>query len=139
MTSNEIDYQQLRSLVQRLSYKPNTLLACEPARDAWDGIGVVRLMMYVPDSRRSHPTIDHWRDTFDYCDRTILRSSGFRQPPMEVAPVGLTRVVPPGLDQRRFLDWMRCFLREAENHELDEWFKIDGHIINDPHKLTAPF
>ena len=40
-----------------------------------------------------------------------------------------------GLNQ--FLDWVRQLLLEAEYHELREYFRYDGELVNDPHKSST--
>lgn len=29
--------------------------------------------------------------------------------------------------------WLQTVLREFEMHELNEWFRVDGELVNDPH------
>ena len=44
------------------------------------------------------------------------------------------RIIPPLPDETAFKGWMRVILKEAELHELDEFFRFDGELVNDPHK-----
>jgi hypothetical protein len=36
-------------------------------------------------------------------------------------------------DNEEFINKLRYFVLLTETHELDEWLKIDGFAINDPH------
>lgn len=47
-----------------------------------------------------------------------------------------SRVIPIGVesDEALFLKWAKAILVEAEVHELDEFFRFRGELVNDPHK-----
>ena len=36
--------------------------------------------------------------------------------------------------ERYAKDWLRSVLRQLEDHELDEWFRYEGELVNDPHE-----
>lgn len=40
-------------------------------------------------------------------------------------------------DEKRLVDWIFICVRAAEIHEIEEWFKIDGHCFRDPHPPKA--
>jgi hypothetical protein len=47
------------------------------------------------------------------------------------------RVVPVRFiedDEEKFKYWIKEFFRGFEHHELDEWLRIDGERLNNPHK-----
>ena len=41
------------------------------------------------------------------------------------------------LDREGLLDWVRSTVRGFESHEIDEWLKIGGEHIRDPHPGLA--
>jgi hypothetical protein len=47
-----------------------------------------------------------------------------------------TRRPVPDIDltEDQFLLWVRQLLMEAEYHELREYFRYDGKLVDDPHK-----
>lgn len=48
---------------------------------------------------------------------------------------GATVLPPPALtDRGAFFSWVRHQISAAENHEIDEWFKVSGVRVRDPHK-----
>jgi hypothetical protein len=38
------------------------------------------------------------------------------------------------MDRRFFLEWIFRAIIDAERHEAQEWFKVDGVVFDDPHK-----
>jgi hypothetical protein len=131
---SELTYPEILSLLQRISYKPNFNITCVPGSRE---LGVMlHITMYVPDSTHSHPPVEAREETRYYRDagRMVTLDRGYRQEICNLIPVSGGRCVPPGLDQDGFLCWLRSVLLELETHELDEWFKIDGAAVNNPHK-----
>lgn len=41
------------------------------------------------------------------------------------------------LDAARFIAWVRSVVIELEMHEHDEWFKVDGKHLTEPHPETV--
>lgn len=59
--------------------------------------------------------------------------------PGNIIPVSIRHRLPRGLspdDQEDYCDhYLRTMVQDLEMHELDEWFKKDGKLVNDPHAL----
>lgn len=53
-------------------------------------------------------------------------------------PIAGQEVVPWNIVEREdftaFLRWFRHWLRRMEQHEMDEWLRVDGELPFDPHK-----
>lgn len=41
-------------------------------------------------------------------------------------------------DQRRFYTYLHRCITETEMHELDEWFKVGGRLVSNPHDPNDP-
>lgn len=139
----------LRRELRRYRYKPGVELSIEPPVDpkaygaptfrynsvgGWMGGPTLTVRMRVPDSRAPDPADLPWQ-----------------QRPMEPALVEVAaRYGVPEPIWSEFVGWsplerrnyFRAFLREKlrdmEDHELDEWFRCDGELVNDPHKPKPP-
>lgn len=119
------DEQWVHDQLQRFRYKPNVewqvVPACEgggrtpPGAAAWlrDDAVTVRFVMWVLDSRGGDRIVPITStSTLDYYtvkqrDEAIL-----------------------GYELRSMID-------AAESHEIDEWFRRDGALVNDPHAAPA--
>lgn len=40
-------------------------------------------------------------------------------------------------DSEDFFRWIRRVVEFVEQHEIDEWFRVDGKLVNDPHALPG--
>lgn len=135
--------RQIRAWVGRFTYKPNFDFGVQESRGAYGHDAVVHITMYVPDSYRQHPPvrIDHRVDDIGfYRERMILADTQYTQN-LPLIPVGGSFTVPPNLamytEERRedfFYHWLHHTITQTEHHEIDEWFKVDGVPIYDPHK-----
>lgn len=48
----------------------------------------------------------------------------------------MRRIIPEFIvDQNTFLSWFKSVLKEAEFHELREFFRFDGELVDDPHAV----
>lgn len=102
------DFRRWRDLAARTGYKPGRRVEI-----TLDPAGLVYWKMYetVPDARHpGHPPIDlvHTRMLGDW----------------------------PGDDRLAGL-LLRRYAHEAECHEADEWFTLDGERLSDPHAPLA--
>lgn len=95
--------------VARLDYKPNWVFGVvyDPVMDHCS----IKITMDVPDSRGSGKTV----------------------------PVGITDCLYPSMADLRGSEqfWKEYFHRQItriEQHEIDEWFRLDGELVRDPHK-----
>ncbi|ORA23392.1 hypothetical protein [Mycobacterium aquaticum] len=48
--------------------------------------------------------------------------------------VGAPTTIPPTRTRTEFHAFVRAAIDTVESHEIDEWLKVDGHPMNDPHK-----
>ena len=46
---------------------------------------------------------------------------------------GLDQLDLCGMEERHLIHWVRSQLERLAVHELDEWFKVDGIHVRDPH------
>ena len=57
--------------------------------------------------------------------------------PHELSYIHLDKCMPmsvaQNMNQKEILGFIYCMLREMELHEIDEWFKLDGYHVKDPH------
>lgn len=108
--------REAHDLLSRVRYKPGWRFYLE-GRDG-DYAGFLRghdLMMVieadVPDSRYTGDPAE--------CPLVSIRK-----------PVSLSLMI----DGPHFLRWLRHQIIEMEVHELDEFLRYDGELVNDPHR-----
>lgn len=108
----------------RLTYKPGFSFDYEYKIDFNQHF--VTLTMKVVDSRdpKAHMP-DRW-----------VPLEGRR---LKLIPVTMTNRLPPWTSEKVADDYTRYLLRNLEMHELDEWFRKDGDLINDPHADEMAF
>jgi hypothetical protein len=76
---------------------------------------------------------------FTYADAWGWQRRGDRQGTEYVATVDGSYTVPPGLGERDFYRVISdVILRECEDHERREWFKVGGVCFDDPHRPNTP-
>jgi hypothetical protein len=98
------------ALIQRVTYKPGWKLrtTVEPAVRGW-GFPVVRVQLTyrAPASDGSGASVEfHGEASLSVDDRT---------------------------EPDRVLAWLTAFIQRSELHEMDEWLKVDGKHVRDPH------
>lgn len=112
--------------VRRVSYKPAWRL--EMRRDM--GGPTLHVEFMTEDSR--HPGRPP-----SYRETTIMADEPFRIERDDLIPVSAAFHVPPRIlmdrDHVLFLHWLQGCLEFVEKHEQDEWFRVDGQLVNDPH------
>lgn len=94
----------IEHVVSRLSYKPNTRLWVE-------GNHMLVMAMDCPD----------------------------RDNPKSTVPVVSRQQIPAKYacgegSTEEMVDWVRNCLRQLEEHEMDEWLRLDKKLVNDPHR-----
>lgn len=100
----EIKPNPITRLVSRLTYKPNAKVWVE---------GNCVLVMVLDNPDRDHP------------ERTIPVVSR-QQIPMPMIE---------GEDsEENMIGWVRNCLMQLEEHEMDEWLRLDKKLVNDPHR-----
>jgi hypothetical protein len=105
--------EMMVSVVSRVTYKPNMTLAFDP--DPVHDIPVLQVAMIGPDSR------------------DVPGPNGWPQ-----KKLGFKIVFPEYMRRDDFLEreavaWIKEQLLRIEKHERDEWLRLDGEMIHDPH------
>jgi hypothetical protein len=144
----------LRNELARYTYKPGAVLTIEPPRwradnptrsshfiRMYDDLPRLRIEMRVPDSRNVTP---------EEPTRLELGADGKYQPATtrKLIPISLERVIPEELTTRewftreerseRFAWFLREVLEQFELHEMCEWWRRDGELVDDPHARATP-
>lgn len=139
-----LDYN---AVLSNLQYKPNFAYTAHKRDGQW----WIRVVMLVENSRGRW---QQWRvvpipDEPDEPEVFVAPyyDSGYRvpiprrivygySPSREVVEVVGSYAIPAyGVgDELAFIEWMRHTFRTMEKHELDEWLKYKGELLNDPHK-----
>lgn len=105
-----------------VTYKPGFTFEYEYEIDRnWEK---VTLTMRVPDSR----DIENLKPL---SEQKIGWGAEARRIPL--IPVTMTNHLPPWTTEQVAKDYLRFLLRDIEMHELDEWFRFEGKLVNDPH------
>jgi hypothetical protein len=139
----ELTYQQIADLVSRLTYKPNVRIECLPSVSGHAVQNEARIMLtaYVPNSRVPHPPVEKVGLGFDTWQGpgSIPRRvpPGYRQEITDLIPVSLCQHVPYGLidSEQKLTSFIRRLISEFESHEIDEWYRLDGKLVRDPHEF----
>lgn len=53
---------------------------------------------------------------------------------LEPTTFQFVRIIPWMEDEVMFLRWFKAILMEAEIHELREFLRFDGQLVDDPHR-----
>ena len=59
----------------------------------------------------------------------------------DLVDIVLTKVVPPSMvyaSRDAFFEYVRSMLTDFELHERDEWLRVDGALLHDPHAPLEP-
>lgn len=160
---------EVEQLLTRVSYKPNFAVAYNPTGywkcgdtpgrydlfvDEQEDAGPHRVwfVMYVPDctvvdvvnarpvgAPRRHVLVPQ-APPVEVCAE--YRADGrqlFRQD-LDLISVQQTSLVPSAIDTvDDFFAWVKAEILRLEQHESDEWFKIDGAAANSPHPKYGGF
>lgn len=100
----EVPPTLMTKLVSRLSYKPNAKVWVESGH-------TLVMVIDCPD----------------------------REDPKRIVPVVSRQQIPASMaagedSENIMIDWVRTCLRQLEEHEMDEWLRLDGRLCNDPHR-----
>lgn len=102
---------------------------------------VVYLIAYAMDSNATYPPA-HTLANLGICPETMLSMSGrvrIGDRDVDLTPrrIKLGVQVPDvalALDVAHFQEWFkRAVILKWEMHEVDEWFRVDGKHVTDPH------
>jgi hypothetical protein len=134
-------FEDMKAVFDRLTYKPNfeMKLVDLSGESAWpDSLASLHMSMYVPDSTKPQPPVRATGiEQVAYLEKGPIPFQPFMryQQQCDLTAVSGIRHVPPDITGDRFIMWVGRCLRELEMHELDEWFKVDGKPLNDPHAV----
>lgn len=137
-----LEYRDIKDLLARVKYKPNVYF--DVSQDhSFDGNLKVHAKMWTLDSRQEYPPPERWtaltingvgvRDIMWLGDNHNRMTCNID--PIRIAS---TQIVPWSVreaGERLFWTWFkRAIIDELEHHEIDEWFRVDGELVHDPHK-----
>lgn len=105
-------YAELQMLLIRVTYKPN--FKFQAYRQANVDSIRVSLAAQLPDARDTEGQIVTIHSCLDISEPTLL-----------------------GYTQSQVLEYLCKLILDFEKHEADEWFKLDGVQVNDPHKIKV--
>lgn len=123
-------YHQACRLLEHVTYKPGYSLHLRHARAGREASAQQSMWRFNPDyylSMSDGPTvlqvIAHVRD-----------ASG--QHPGMIDVVSQTFLEPVHFnDGHHFMSWLRVVIGEFEQHERDEWLRVDGRLLVEPHNV----
>lgn len=103
-----ITLDDVNEIVAGLTYKPNWTIDLE---ERWGAISLV-LRMHVPDATKPAGSGE------------MVEACGGRT-------LDLYRMKM--MSRRAFLDWVFEEIMAMERHEAQEWFRLRGELVRDPH------
>lgn len=100
--------ERVSNLIRRVTYKPGWSFSVKYAATSWD-YGQLVITAQVRDSRGSQReiTIQH---------QCIIPESMIE------------------LDEAYLLRWLQSCIMEVERHEMQEFLRLDGLLVDDPHR-----
>lgn len=123
-------YHQVCRLLEHVTYKPGYALHLRHARAGKEVRPEQSMWRFSPDyylSMSDGPTILQLM-------ATVRDASGQR--PGWIQVVSQTELEPIHFnDGYHFMSWLRVVIGEFEQHERDEWLRIDGELLLDPHHV----
>ncbi len=106
---------ELVIFLARISYKPNWRFECADKAPFYETGGGYMKAVWI----------------------TIKHTSIDANDPEKMTEVVLTACVAKDqlvrMDEPQMMDWIKMHIRKAEDHETDEWLRLDGKWVKDPH------
>lgn len=142
------------AIVQRLmkgfTYKPNFEFEVIPRGDYDYSACTIKVIMWTLDSTQTYPAARQMLGlsaqalhgvggsmvTFPTVNTDGQGQIGCGTITVNLEPVKVATLVsvPIHLTEDMFWDWLRHYVvQTVERHEVDEWFKVNGVCVNDPH------
>lgn len=129
--AQEETYYWVKHQLARFSYKPGWVF--EASRRPEMGGIMVKIAFHAPDSRAgelygdwvSEHTCPHCNRYAELARHTIPITGEFVIDPY------VTRAIDP---EAAFFDWLKRTLSFMDVHERDEWVRVDGKLLHDPHE-----
>lgn len=113
----------------RFTYKPGWIV--EANRSPQHGGIMVTIAFHAEDSRRGPNQIPRYREM------TFTAGEPFRVERDDLITIAGNFVLDSYVFEHhsdKFLyDWLRHKISVMDQHEIDEWFRVDGQLLNDPH------
>lgn len=104
-----------------------------------DHLPTVRIVMKVPDSRNAVPVKPARFQQVNGCPEMVTEHPTIEVKLKRVIPEELTWPEYPREERsERFAWFLRTALEEVELHEMREWWRRDGELVDDPHAKAAP-
>lgn len=101
--------ERIDALLGRITYKPNVRLSCMSAYNADSSFITIHLVADVPNAEDPRYLIPI--TSIFTVDRYLLQQN----------------------DEQELISYIRFNVQRFEMYELDEFFKIDGKRLNNPH------
>jgi hypothetical protein len=136
-----IDVQQA---IKRFQYKPNVEVEICDYDSHYNDPPHIRVTMWVLDSRQEYPCSSE--ESRRALSLAMYGATGcvhipdggmWSFQPRKVTQIAYVPAMAMEDDEKYFWLWLRTVIRSIEDHEIDEWFRVDGELYNDPHKLSA--
>jgi len=113
-----ITIKDIRGILNRCLYKPGSEFSCEPVINGLGSLRDIDLMTDTPVM--VHITIKV-QDVKTLTDTTVRGSFKLERGELEQ------------MDEMMFLERLRKEILRSEEHEIDEWFLVDGNCYKEPH------
>lgn len=126
---DESCFQACEELLKEFRYKPGWQFDLERAPE-WGGLKL-RVSFGAPDSRA--PLRDRWFPQCPMCHQSTNEAGQIPITGTYYLPSQMAEHVLHG-DERHFWRFIRYAIDSTENHETDEWFRVRGELVNDPHE-----
>lgn len=128
-------------VLKDFQYKPNFSYGAYPRDGGW----WMRIIMLVENARkpwkkwelRPVPEGELYIDTWELFRTFPGHDFVGYSPSREVIEVVGNFPIPTCFFEgyeKEFISWMVFTVKSVEKHEMDEWFRYKGELLNDPHK-----
>lgn len=104
----------------KIRYKPNVTVVYDN-RIHFERESIT-ITMYVPDSRDLRNLLENQTPTYGLARHIPL------------VPITASYVLDHWINEEYAKHYIRDLLRRMEDHEIDEWLRYNGELINDPHE-----
>jgi hypothetical protein len=127
----------INAILREFRYKPNFYIITQRYGETW----IIKVTMYVENSREYFQPWEIQREESQFITDGYNR---FAMPPSMYSPrrpvVEVTGSYEVPRDfraghEKAFLHWFIERIKDLEMHEMYEWVRYKGELINDPHKV----
>jgi len=148
-----LNFHDVENLLHRFTYKPNVEIEAR-LENPWDDQSyrldpahpdiMVRAVMWTLDSRLKYPLAREFiaaaAISMHGVNRDICTPDGntYHFNSVKIATSALIPRMVLEEGEKVFWIWLRsAVIGQLENHEIDEWFQVDGKPYNDPHRNST--